>query len=179
MWFKFLPYIDHKLVLILDVQNVAIYRYLLQNILAAQQIVGRRNKAMVRTMKAHTDEMGRIAAFYRANEYRPTIRPTDVIVIAKNDGKFCGAVRLCEENSRLVLRGMRVSARMRRQGIGTQLLETAELFIGDREYFCISHHYLQSLYGRKGFVVIDESEAPSFLRAEDGTISAAVLARPT
>jgi GNAT superfamily N-acetyltransferase len=123
--------------------------------------------------------MGRIAAFYRADECRPTIRPTDVKVIAKNDGKLCGAIRLCDENNRLVLRGIRVSARMRRQGIGTQLLETAELFIGDREYFCISYHYLQSLYGRIGFVVFDESEAPSFLRVEDGTIAAEALARPT
>jgi N-acetylglutamate synthase-like GNAT family acetyltransferase len=120
---------------------------------------------MIRTRKAHTDEMERIAAFYRANEYGPTIRPTDVIVIAENDRKLCGAVRLCEENNSLVLRGMRVLERMRRQGIGTQLLEAAELFIDDRECFCIPHRYLQSFYGRIGFVVIDESEAPPFLQA--------------
>ena len=120
---------------------------------------------MVKTKKAHPDKMGRIAAFYRANEYRPTIRPTDVIAIAENDGELCGAVRLCEENNHLVLRGMRVSEKMRRQGIGTQLLETAEFFIGDRECFCIPHRYLQPLYGRIGFVLIDESEAPPFLQA--------------
>ena len=121
---------------------------------------------MIRTRKAHADEMGRIAAFYRANEYKPTIRPTDAIFIAENDdGKLYGAVRLCEENNSLVLRGMRVSGRMQRQGIGTRLLEIAELSIGDRECFCIPHRYLQSFYGRIGFVVIDECEAPSFLQA--------------
>jgi hypothetical protein len=50
---------------------------------------------MVRTRNAHPDEMGRIAAFYRANEYRPT----DVIAITENDRELCGVVRLCEEKS--------------------------------------------------------------------------------
>jgi GNAT superfamily N-acetyltransferase len=54
---------------------------------------------------------------------------------------------------------------MRRRGIGTQLLEAAELLIGGRECLCIPHRHLQSFYGRIGFMVIDESEAPSFLRA--------------
>jgi N-acetylglutamate synthase-like GNAT family acetyltransferase len=121
--------------------------------------------AMIRTRKAYADKMGRIAAFYRTNEYGPAIKPTDVIVIAENDGELCGAVRLCEENDRLVLRGMRVSERMRRRGIGTQLLEAAELLIGGRECLCVPHRHLQSFYGRIGFMVIDESEAPSFLQA--------------
>ena len=109
--------------------------------------------------------MEHIVAFYRANEYKPTIRPTDVIIVAENEGKLCGAVRLCEENNSLVLRGMRVSEPVRRQGIGPQLLETAELFIGNRACFCIPHRYLQSFYGQIGFEVIDENEAPAFLQA--------------
>jgi N-acetylglutamate synthase-like GNAT family acetyltransferase len=119
---------------------------------------------MVRTRKARAEEMGRIAAFYQVNEYKPTIRPTDVIVVAENDGELCGVVRLCEENNTLILRGMRVYEGMQGQGIGTQLLKTTELLIGGRACFCIPHRYLQSFYGRIGFVVIDEGEAPSFLQ---------------
>lgn len=126
---------------------------------------------MVKTRKAHNDEVRRIVAFYNANEYRPTIKPTDVLVVAENDGKLCGVVRLCEEKNCLILRGMRVLERVRRQGVGTQLLKTVELSIGDRECFCIPHRYLQSFYGQIGFAVIEESDAPLFLQGNGNRLA--------
>jgi N-acetylglutamate synthase-like GNAT family acetyltransferase len=119
----------------------------------------------VRTRKARADELERIATFYIATGYHPTIGPTEVIVIAEDEGELCGVVRLCADNDHLVLRGMRVAERMRRQGIGSQLLENVALLIGDRECFCIPLRHLQSFYNRIGFEVIDGSEAPSFLKA--------------
>jgi N-acetylglutamate synthase-like GNAT family acetyltransferase len=114
--------------------------------------------------RADPAEFGRITAFYRDNAYGPTIRPTDIIVVAKNEGALCGAVRLCEEHGVLVLRGMRVSAGMQRRGVGTGLLQAIEPLIGERECFCIPHRYLRSFYGRIGFEEIDPAHAPAFLR---------------
>jgi N-acetylglutamate synthase-like GNAT family acetyltransferase len=122
---------------------------------------------VVVTRTAHPGEFERIAAFYRDNGYGPPINPADVIVVAEvaeNEGALCGAVRMCDEHGVLVLRGMRVCEDMRGQGIGTRLLQAVEPVIGARECFCIPHRYLRSFYGRIGFVEIEPTEAPPFLR---------------
>lgn len=119
---------------------------------------------MVGTREAYPGEFERIAAFYRDNGYGPAISPADVIVVAENEGALCGAVRMCDEHGVLVLRGLRVCDGMRRQGVGTRLLQAVETVIGARECFCIAHRYLHSFYGRGGFVEIEPTEAPAFLR---------------
>jgi N-acetylglutamate synthase-like GNAT family acetyltransferase len=118
----------------------------------------------ITTRKAHPEDFPRIAAFYRCHDYKPAISPGDVIVVAENEGTLGGVVRVCAEQGVLVLRGMRVRADMRRQGIGARLLQAIEPEIGERECFCIPHRYLRSFYGRIGFVEMDEAEVPSFLR---------------
>jgi len=124
---------------------------------------------MVVTREAYPGEFERIAAFYRDTGYTPPISPADVIVVAEaaeveNEGALCGAVRLCDEHSVLVLRGMRVCEDMRGQGIGTRLLQAVEPVIGARECFCIPHRYLRSFYGQIGFVEIQPTDPPEFLR---------------
>jgi N-acetylglutamate synthase-like GNAT family acetyltransferase len=83
--------------------------------------------------------------------------------MAENQGVLCAAVRLCEEHGVLLLRGMRVCEGLRRQGIGTRLLQTIEPIVGERQCFSIPHRYLRSFYGRTGFVEIEEGAAPAFL----------------
>jgi GNAT superfamily N-acetyltransferase len=122
---------------------------------------------MVVTREARPGEFERIAAFYRDTGYTPPINPADVIVVAEvaeSKRALCGAVRVCDEHAVLVLRGMRVCEGMRRQGIGTHLLEAVEPVIGGRDCFRIPHRYLRSFYGRIGFAEIEPSEAPEFLR---------------
>ena len=50
-----------------------------------------------------------------------------------------------------------------RQGIGSQLLTAIEPALSQTESFCIPRDHLFSFYGRSGFRVIDQNEAPSFL----------------
>jgi N-acetylglutamate synthase-like GNAT family acetyltransferase len=119
---------------------------------------------MVLTRKALPEELERIAAFYADNDYTPAINPADVMIVAENEGMLCGAVRLCHEHGVLVLRGMRVLDRLRRQGIGTLLLRTVAPVIGEGECFCIPHRFLRSFYGRIGFVEVQAADAPAFLR---------------
>lgn len=119
---------------------------------------------MTVTRTAHSEEFGRVVGFYRDNDYGPAISPSDAIVVAENDRTLCGAVRLCEEHDTLVLRGMRVCEGMRRQGIGSLVLQAAETIIGERECFCIPYRHLRAFYGRIGFVKIEATEAPPFLR---------------
>jgi N-acetylglutamate synthase-like GNAT family acetyltransferase len=116
------------------------------------------------TRRAHRDEIQRIVAFYRSFDYTPSIGPEDVLVIAELDDSLCGVVRLCQEQGVLVLRGMRVRQDVRRQGIGTRLLQAAKPLIGEQECFCIPHRTLCEFYGRIGFVAIAASQAPGFLQ---------------
>jgi N-acetylglutamate synthase-like GNAT family acetyltransferase len=119
---------------------------------------------VVTTRKTRPEEFERIVAFYRDHDYKPAISPADVFVVAENEGALCGVARLNDEHGVLVLRGMRVRADMRRQGIGTRLLGAVQPVIGERESFCIPHCYLREFYGRIGFVEIEASQAPPFLR---------------
>lgn len=118
----------------------------------------------VATWRARRDEIQRIAAFYRSLDYTPSIGPEDVLVVAELDGSLCGVVRLCQEQGVLLLRGMRVRQDVRRQGIGTRLLQATEPLIAEQECFCIPHRYLCDFYGRIGFVPIAAGQAPGFLQ---------------
>lgn len=119
---------------------------------------------MVLTGRAGPEEFDRILAFYRDNDYRPAINPTDVIIVAEEEGVLCGAVLLREEHDVLVMRGMRVHESLQRQGIGTRLLQAVVPIIGERACFCIPHRYLRSFYGRIGFEEVQAADAPSFLQ---------------
>jgi N-acetylglutamate synthase-like GNAT family acetyltransferase len=130
-------------------------------------------------------EFERVVAFYRASGYQAKISPRDVLVIAEQDGVLCGALRVCQEEGVLVLRGVRVVEGMRRQGIGTELLRVAQVAMGSRECFCIPHRYLTSFYGRVGFAEIGLEEAPAFLRERcvcyrrEHEVDALVMRRPS
>ncbi len=116
------------------------------------------------TRQAGPEELEGVAAFYRAYGYGPELRLDDRIIVATDGHDLWGALRLCEEEGELVLRGMRVAEPLRRRGIGTQLLMRAEQIMGERPCFCVAHRYLGSLYGRAGFSPADEDETPAFLR---------------
>ncbi len=109
-------------------------------------------------------DLERIVAFYRCNSYLPQVHGGDIVVLAERQGTLCGAVRLCEEHGLLLLRGMRIAQAAQRRGIGTQLLETAAVLVGNRECYCIPHRYLRRFYGHVGFQEIEPCAAPAFLQ---------------
>jgi GNAT superfamily N-acetyltransferase len=118
---------------------------------------------MLKVRIASSDERRRIAAFYRETAYRPSVGPTDLLIVAEDAEEICGALRLCQEEGLRVLRGMRVALRRQRQGVGTRLLEAAGEAMDSRECFCIPHRHLTAFYGRAGFREIPATEAPRLL----------------
>ncbi|MBI2503627.1 MAG: GNAT family N-acetyltransferase [Candidatus Latescibacteria bacterium] len=85
-------------------------------------------------------------------------------VLAEEEGRIIGALRLCQEQGTLVLRGMRVQKEWQRQGVGTRLLQVANERIGQRTCYCLPHPYLEGLYGRIGFEQVKPASVPRFLR---------------
>ena len=106
-------------------------------------------------------EFPEVSEFYRETEYAGAVLPSDKLVIAVRGSELVGVYRLAREHGALVLRGMRVHASARHQGVGTRLLDGLR---GLKERcYCVAHAHLESFYGRAGFVSLREEHAPPFL----------------
>jgi N-acetylglutamate synthase-like GNAT family acetyltransferase len=105
-----------------------------------------------------------VRSFYRENGYTQALSPGDTVLLGERQGSVCAALRRCLEQGMLVLRGMRVAEGIRRQGVGTILLQSAIPHIGGRDGYCIPHRHLRTFYGRIGFSPIEACQAPAFLR---------------
>jgi GNAT superfamily N-acetyltransferase len=111
------------------------------------------------------EDLTAVLDFYSEMGYSGGLNPSDRLVIAEEEGKIAGALRICEEHGHLLLRGMRVRRDLRRQGIGKRMLAMADTVIGHRTCYGLAYRHLLAFYGRIGFVSVDISQAPAFLQA--------------
>ena len=86
---------------------------------------------MVEYRPASRGDRPRIAAFYARTQYGQALTEDETLLLAEQDAKICGALRLCQERGVLVLRGMRVAKEHQRKGTGSQLLLKAAEVIGE------------------------------------------------
>jgi len=105
-----------------------------------------------------------VNAFYRQVGYGGAAVPGDDVHVATDDGLVVAAVRLCREETVLVLRGMYVAADRRGRGIGGRMLRHLDSIIGARECWCLPFGHLVRFYGGIGFRVRPAESAPAFLR---------------
>ncbi|MCB0357339.1 MAG: GNAT family N-acetyltransferase [Bdellovibrionales bacterium] len=102
--------------------------------------------------------------FYSSVGYFTEIQAKDIVFSAYKKNKIIGLVRLSPENNLLVLRGMMISQRHQRKGVGSLLLKELEKTLSYQDCFCLPHSWLESFYGQIGFQKINESTAPQFLQ---------------
>ena len=119
---------------------------------------------MIAVRSIDRSEFSRALSFYQETEYKGGLTESDQVVIAERHGKLLAAVRLCEEAGELVLRGMRVSTSVQRQGVGTRLLEGLVPLLRDRVCYCLPYRYLKEFYETIGFVELDPVDAPHLLQ---------------
>ena len=112
---------------------------------------------------ARSNDIGRIAAAYSEWGYGGGITPADTAWLAEAAGELIGVVRVAPEHGTLVLRGMRIAVPWRRLGVGTRMLTTVGLWLGDRKCYCIPYSQLVRFYGQIDFVEIAASAVPAFL----------------
>jgi len=106
---------------------------------------------------------GEVAALYCRVGYGGGIGASDTVIGGRMGGKMVAAVRVASENGHLVLRGMYVDERFRRQGIGSALLASVESHLGLRGCWCIPYSHLRKFYAAIGFGDDFAMEVPGFL----------------
>ncbi|MEK7402931.1 MAG: GNAT family N-acetyltransferase [Gemmatimonadota bacterium] len=129
------------------------------------------------------DDLPHVAELYREWGYRSAAHPSDTLIVAENDHRIVGALRLVVEDGHCVLRGMRVQPAYQRTGVGTRMLELAVKHIGARECFGIPYEHLLPFYAKVGFVEVPPADAPPFLaeRSESYRVEGlkvAIIRRP-
>jgi N-acetylglutamate synthase-like GNAT family acetyltransferase len=119
---------------------------------------------MMTVESANISDLENIRRFYKKCGYGGGCNKEDTILIAKKDKKIIGVVRLCNENGKVILRGMQVDPAHRNKGIGKQLLLKLNDIIKNKDCYCLPYAHLINLYKQIGFKQIDLSGAPSFLQ---------------
>ena len=115
--------------------------------------------------QANKDELDAVIEFYKSQNYHgtDTMDGSEFTLVAEDDDRIIGVVRLVIEENTLVLRGMFIDKPYQRQGIGKQMLDLMDVEIGDRECYCICKAYLETFLGDIGFTQIKPEKAPEHL----------------
>lgn len=113
---------------------------------------------------AGAEDHPRARAAYEAWDYHGGILPDDTVFLAERDGELIGIVRLTVEHGVRMLRGMWIKPEVRREGVGSQLLDALVAELRGKECACVPFSHLVGFYGQGGFVEQGEESAPAFLR---------------
>ena len=110
--------------------------------------------------KIDSPQLGR---FYKRNGHKGRIKPEDLCCWLSNKNDILAALRICEISPDVhILRGMWVSKRNRRQGIGGELIRT--FITKNRQLaerlFCFAYPESAGFYLKHGFISSNESEVP-------------------
>lgn len=115
--------------------------------------------------RAEAADRASVLRLYRAVGYEGGLHEHDRVFVVRDAGDVVAAVRLCEEQGVLVLRGMYVAEAQRGKGIGKRLLARVAREIGPVECWCVPYRDLVEFYGREGFREAERSSVPRFLEA--------------
>ncbi|VEP14870.1 conserved hypothetical protein [Hyella patelloides LEGE 07179] len=87
----------------------------------------------------------------------------DTAFIAEIDNEIIGVVRICQEFTTTVLRGMQISKKWQHQNIGSRLLLLASNCLETTPCYCLPYSYLERFYNKADFQKINPNNAPDFL----------------
>jgi len=106
-----------------------------------------------------------LTRIYDVCGYGGKIEADDTLFVAYLSGIAAGGVRLCNEEDVIVLRGMEILPRYRRQGLGLGLLAACKPALSEQTVYCLPYAHLVDFYATVGFSPIDIECAPYFLQA--------------
>lgn len=105
-----------------------------------------------------------VQEFYTSVNYKAPIAPDSLVLVARENNRIIGAVRLCMEERVMILRGMMISPDREGHGIGTLLLREMEKHMSSRDCFCLPHKWLEGFFGQIGFQRVPADSLPPFLQ---------------
>ncbi len=120
---------------------------------------------MINIRQAHKDDLDKVVQFYHSQGYKGTeeMDGSEFTLIAEDDHRFIGVVRLVIENGIKVMRGMFIDESYRRQGIGKKFIELMNDELNGSECYCICKSHLEDFVSGAGFTKIDPADAPAHL----------------
>lgn len=108
-----------------------------------------------------------VDAFYEQEGKTHRARDSDLFFAAFIEGTIVGVCRFCIDENTPMLRSMIVHAPLRSQKIGAKILESFAQYLDQNNFrptYCIPYAHLENFYGRIGFKIIREEDAPAFLQ---------------
>ncbi|OFZ29214.1 MAG: hypothetical protein A2622_14335 [Bdellovibrionales bacterium RIFCSPHIGHO2_01_FULL_40_29] len=105
--------------------------------------------------------------FYEQEGKSHRARKSDLFFAAFIENTIVGVCRFCIEENTPLLRSMIIHAPLRSQKIGAKILENFAQYLDKNNFrptYCIPYDHLGNFYGLIGFKIINEEDAPAFLR---------------
>ena len=120
---------------------------------------------MINIRQAKKDELDEVISFYNSQDYKGTegMDGSEFTLVAEDDNKFIGVVRLVTENGIKVMRGMFIDEPYQRRGIGKQFISLMNEELSNSECYCICKSHLENFVSGAGFKKIEPSDAPPHL----------------
>jgi GNAT superfamily N-acetyltransferase len=112
---------------------------------------------------ARPDEYSGLAQLYSRLGYRGGIAAEDAVLVAEVGPRVVGLVRRTKEAGLTILRGMQVDPAYQRRRVGTRLLDALVAGLAGDVCYCTPFDHLTDFYGRVGFEVVEEPDAPAYL----------------
>jgi len=99
-------------------------------------------------------DIERMQAFYAVHGSSARISSHEQWVLAEDEDRLIGVVRLCTEHGQRILRTMRVSDAYQRQGIGKRMLRVLVSLLQGHACYCLPFAHPVAFYGGIGFAVM-------------------------
>ena len=119
---------------------------------------------MVGITVAAPSKFTKVREFYESVNYDDDVFSENLFIIAEEQDRIIGAVRLCQEGGLTILRGFNVAKSYQRQGIGSKMLNLLVDQVGSQDCYCITYAHLIDFFRRVGFEPIHWHDAPLFLQ---------------
>jgi predicted N-acetyltransferase YhbS len=119
---------------------------------------------MVTIREGIESDVERVNDFYGGQRRNRDAETADFLLLAESDNAVVGAVRLCQVQGYLMLRGMLIERDHRRKGLGTQMLRHLEKHLRDQDCYCVPFAHLIPFYGVIGFQIVADDALPDFFR---------------
>ena len=105
-----------------------------------------------------------IVDFYKTCDYEYHPKDGEKVIVAQDDNKVFGVVRLSWEDGLTQLRGMQIHPIFQGKGIGKEMLKEVEKFIKDNECYLVGYPHLEKFYGLIGFKTVSFDKVPLIIK---------------